>query len=196
MNRVSVRLPTKPPAPRVVKVPAEQLFQRIKLTQVSLPALPKPVQIARTQQAVSLQPVPEAPLASLLPVFPKVFPAPVVAVESVKIVPPSPKIARARPLAKPRHVAMKLIKPHRAYARRVASPGYALQVAHFSSFENTNHFIRRLRAKGFPAHYEQTHHGYKVLVGSVVQREEVLRLQHLLYNQLQVRGFVVATSKG
>lgn len=77
---------------------------------------------------------------------------------------------------------------------------FAVQVANFSSLENANILLTKLKSRGFQAHYTRIHSprgiNYKVLVGRSEKRDDVVRIQQQLANQLQLKGFVVDAEVG
>ena len=172
---LSVRLPAKPPAPKVLVGEEKTVFQLVKVAHVDIPVIPeaKPIQIAKAEP-ISIK--------SIVPSMPMIHNKPN-EIKIASIVRPAMKSAAApRALAKAAVVALK-------------KEGYAVQLASFSRQGNAASLVLRLRNKGYKASYNKiiNKNGayYKVIVGDLHQRDDALRLQKQLATNMQLNGFII-----
>lgn len=202
MSRVAVRLPARPPMIQVKQAEAEQLFKTVKVAKVTVP---KPTAVAGTvkiARAASLEPVPSAPVT--LPEIhvatqPKLAAVERKAVESK--VPVLPRVVEKKPAQAVKSLPLKVQQAKLHKPASIVRGGYAVQVANFTSLQNAQLLIAKLRTRGFSATYvvdraPRELSTYRVLVGRSLKREEVVRIQSQLASTMRLRGFVVPAEVG
>ena len=173
---LSVRLPAKPIAPKVIVKDEKTLFQSVKVAHVDIPAVaaaPRLTQIAKAEPISAKSFVPPAPLVNKTAVLAK---AEVVVAPAVKAVHVTQKVAQAARLKKER---------------------YAVQLGSFVQQNNAKTLVTRLRSKGYIASYNKFNGKqgafYQVIVGQLNQKNEALNLQKQLVASMQLNGFVIKT---
>ena len=174
---LSVRLPPKPMTPQVAIAEEKTIFQSVKVAHVDIPPLAEasPVQISKAEP---IRTNAQVPAASAVAEVPKI-------VNVASIVKPAVKsIVAPKKLAKAAVVALK-------------KEGYAVQLASFAQQANAQTLVARLRSQGYKASYNKTSNKsgayYKVIVGEINQREEALRLQKKLADNMRLNGFIIKT---
>jgi DedD protein len=222
LSRVSVRIPSKPAMPEVKMVEQAKLFKSVKTAKVEVRALPVVVETT-TPKPVSLVHAPKPQVhVEVAQLNPRKHPR-MDTLPHASVVPPAPKIemrnASNGKMTEPR--ALISGKTSRSHSRasvtvldkprdvvKIQAPSqlqnknaYAVQVAYFSSLENVNGLIQKLKSKGFDAHYTSVKRAagetrYKVLVGRSHKKDEVVRVQRELSTQMQIQGFVVPAEIG
>ena len=180
--KLSVKLPAKPPLPKVVILDKKNLLKSVKVAQVTLP---KTVIPARTIALAKAQPI--------MPVMP------------VSIVPSAPKLTNHTVVAKKKSDIMRNnvskgvpVTKTNIVIEGVKKPLYAVQLASFSQQSNAQNLVDLLRSKGYVASYNKAsgREGalfYTVLVGQLGQRDQALHLQQQLVSSLKLNGFIVKT---
>ncbi|MDF1828063.1 MAG: SPOR domain-containing protein [Legionellaceae bacterium] len=171
---VSVQLPPKPSAPKVAVADKQAVFDTVKVAQVELPPLKEPAHVSHIARAEGLQfktPVKKQVRSSRKPV-----------------------IAKAS-------VKSKTIKYVQAPSNKLENDmreAYAVQLASFTSQDNAEKLVYRLRDHGYKAQYQTTTQGnnalYKVIVGQLDDRDDAHALKEKLSESLQLNGFVVKRS--
>jgi DedD protein len=146
------------------------LFNSVKVAHVEIPPFPKaPEKIASAEPIKLVTPALASQLAKL-------------EIPPVKL--------RKKPLVMPSAKISKVISMH------LNNDRYGVQLASFSQQINAQQLVNRLRQHGYTASYTpiQGNKGraiYKVVVGSLAQKEAALILQKKLATNLKLSGFIV-----
>ena len=176
---LSVRLPAKPAAPKVLVAGEKALFQSVKVAHVDIQAVNEPSRLTQTVKAepLSIKSAVPSVMAALGKNAASTKPALVVtsAIKAVAVAAPA-KIAKSI-----------------AYKKEM----YAVQLASFSQQSNARSLVIRLRSKGYKASYNKfvgkQGEYYKVIVGKLNQKNEALNLQKQLASSMQLNGFIIKT---
>jgi DedD protein len=179
-NRLSVKLPAKPIAPKVVVKSEKAVFETVKIAHVAMPKLVEPLKLTQIAKAEPIS------VKSIIPAAPQLNQAVMVAKAEEVIVTPKPQ-AKNQAVITPIKKEM-----NKELAKRQI---YAVQLASFSQQDNAKSLVNRLRNKGYVATYNKStgKQGdiYKVLVGQVYARDEAQILQKKLAESMQLNGFIV-----
>jgi DedD protein len=171
---VSVQLPPRPSAPKVAITDKQAVFDTIKVAEVELPPLKEPAHVSHIARAEGLE--------FKTPVKKQVRVSHNSAVEKKSVKSKPVKFVQATP--------SKLEKDMRE--------AYAVQLASFTSQDNAEKLVYRLRDHGYKAQYQTTTQGnnalYKVIVGQLDDRDDAHALKEKLSESLQINGFVVKRS--
>ena len=172
---LSVRLPAKPPIPKVEVADKNTLFKSIKVAEVSRPTVavtPRPMSIAKAEP-LSIKSV----------------------VLSAPIINKQPAIAKAESVGVPAVKVVAVSSQKQAKAVVLNKQMYAVQLASFTQQENAKSLVTRLRSKGYIATYNKftgkKGEVYKVTVGQLNQIDEAKNLQKKVATSMQLNGFVV-----
>lgn len=165
--QVAVRLPPKPALPKVGVPGEKELFEGVKVTQVSLPTenqIPPMPMIAKA--------TPISDMNAMVEELPKT------------------RIAKKEPIKKA------IEKTQVALKKQAKTSGrYVVQLASFSQMANAKSLVSQLRQQGFKANYAKSTNKngaiYKVLVGELKEIHDAQHLQKQLASSLQLHGFVV-----
>jgi len=168
---VAVTLPHKPQVASVTVPGKKALFETVKVAHVEIPPFPKaPEKIASAEPIKLATPVLASQLAQLdIPVV---------------------KARKTKPASLPPAKISKVLSVSLNNAR------YGVQLASFSQQINAQQLVNKLRQHGYTASYTpiQGNQGqaiYKVVVGSLAEKEAALSLQKKLASNLKLNGFVV-----
>lgn len=179
---LSVHLPAKPIAPKVVVADKTALFKSVKVAQAVVPVaveeIPRPSQIAKAEP-LSIQ----------------------------SFVPPAPPIQKVVALAKVEAVVAPAVKAVNAPKKiaQFATAGlkkemYAVQLGSFAQQDNAKTLVSRLRSKGYIASYNKFSgkkgEFYQVIVGQLQQKEAAMSLQKQLVASMQLNGLVIKKGVG
>lgn len=189
MSRVAIRLPAPPHVSDVKVADEARLFKTMKVAKVSIPDVSES-SFEEEQQPLVEPAVLSQAKPSALPVLPEL--------------PKAINTAKAKSIEHEAPVKQVIAKKVRVISMptpAVTKPGYAVQVANFSSMKNAQTLMSKLQQKGYPVYIKKTLTGkgqanYRVLVGRAVKREEIIRLQKQLLSQMRLQGFVVAANVG
>lgn len=201
--RVSVALPQKPEKPLVAIPQKRDLFKTVKVAHVDLPPLPKePVKIALAEPVktpvISDTPKPISQLAQIQTPNTHISNKP--AGKSINTSVLNKTILNKTELHK---TAVKIQAQSPAVKATAASVSaaishYGVQLASFTQQVNAQQLVNRLRQHGYlatytPIYLKKGQRIYKVVVGSLAQRDEALHLQKKLAQNLKLSGFIVKT---
>lgn len=180
---VSLALPTKPTPPAVAIPNQTELFQSVKVAHVDIKAIPTEPVATKTvslSTPISIPTIIETPQSS------PVTPTAIVAEVS------TPVKAVVKPVMERKKIAT-LIAPK----AQTQKEGYAVQLASFTQKRNAEYLVSRLRHQGYTATYNVLNNKegdvFKVIVGSLHQKEAAIHLQKQLAANMQLKGFVVKT---
>ena len=167
---VAVKLPHKPQVASVSVPGKKVLFDSVKVAHVEIPPFPKAPEKIASAEPIKLV-------------------APALASQLAKLEIPPVKL-RKKPLVLPSAKISKIISMH------LNNDRYGVQLASFSQQINAQQLVNRLRQHGYTANYTpiQGKKGraiYKVVVGSLAQKEAALILQKKLAANLKLSGFIV-----
>ena len=174
---LSINLPAKPIAPKVVIADKKMLFQSVKVAHVDIPnviaAVPRLTQIAKAEPLSIKSFVPSAALAKKEAVLPR---AKVVVASAVRAVSAPQKLAHSATLGFKKEM-------------------YAVQLASFVEQNNAKILVTRLRSKGYIASYNKFSGKqgafYQVIVGQLNQKDAAKNLQKQLASSMQLNGIVI-----
>ncbi|MGQ3891131.1 SPOR domain-containing protein [Legionella sp. CNM-4043-24] len=205
---LSVKLPSRPEAPKVVSKNEAALFKRMTVAHVELPSVkdePKPTtSLARAEPLSQMD-------DELKPMLAETVKEPAVVSLSVAEKKEEPVLEPKRAVIAPvivKKAAVVSAVAKKAPARAVASvkkapvnnnkKSYAVQLGTFSQQKNAVTLVARLKSKGYRSFMvkSSTAKGtvYRVLVGQANERKEASVLQQKLARVEQVKGFVVPTN--
>lgn len=207
---LTLNLPPKPKYPTVEAVKPQVLFQAVKVAQLKLPEVtdnPKPLTVSRAE-SLSGQTMATRSMIQKTPVMPSTV---MVAKADKPVQRPSVSTTTIKPENRPKtvqrvvaKVAMtRYAKPrvfasvHRPMMVKSApnSEAFSVQVASFARQDNAVYLVRTLQQKGFRASYDQQGTQYRVLVGSLGQRQQAQSLKQQLASAAQLSGFIVQPRK-
>lgn len=202
VNTTSLRLPDKPPQPKVVVPSRQVVFNRTKVAHVDLAIDTPPLHAVTTiSKAQRLSPPTKTTtVAQAEPMKLSQIPAiqwspkPLPKRES-KLVALNLK-KTPKPTIKPLMVKNKNRVPTTS---SLAVGSYAIQLGTFSEKSNAEALLTKLKKNGFEAQAIALSKGkspsYKVLVGNVQGKDSALQLQKKLAALTSLKGFVVASNK-
>lgn len=171
---VSVQLPPKPSAPKVAIADKQAVFDTVKVAKVELPPIKQPAHVSHIARVENLQ-----------------FKTPV-----KKKAPASRKSIVAKTSVKSKPV--KFVQAEQVKLEQEMREAYAVQLASFTSQDNAEKLVFRLRDHGYKAQYQTTTQDnaplYKVIVGQLEDRDDAHALKEKLSESLQLNGFVVKRS--
>lgn len=173
---IAIKLPPKPQPPRIIIPSKSTLFEKLKVAQVDIPALPleqPKLKIAKAAPLVD---------ATMMQGKTEIAKIPTMKTE---------KEANIALLKKP----LSIKKTTTSTATRNLN-NYAVQLALFARQGNARILVDRLKSKGYAASYKKIVNKssevfYKVLVGSLNARKEAQALKQQLASSMQIKGFVV-----
>lgn len=207
-KNISIKLPSRPNAPKVLTKNEPALFKRMTVAHVTLPAVReelKPIStLARAEPLGQLN----GDLKPVQAVMPKEPDTTITVAESEAVeIAPSALIAAplaAKKAAAPSSVIKKASPKMIASVKRAATKAlaakktYAVQLGTFSQQKNAVALVSRLKNKGYRSFLIKSNskHGavYRVLVGQTAQRQDAKLLQQKLASAEQVNGFIVPTN--
>lgn len=185
---MTVKLPVKPPLPTVAIPQKKVLFEKVKVAQVDLPTVHEELKpLVTVAKAQPLHKVAETKIQVVLAKIPELKgpqPQPLKMAKVVKSIQKPLVLAKAvSPLSKPKSPAGK--------AR------YGVQLALFSQRQNAVSLINHLKKKGYKANFTKVmakdEIAYKVIVGSLQEKQQALVLKQQLASAVKINGFVVPT---
>jgi len=169
---LSVRLPDKPIAPKVAMPAEKTMFKSIKVAHVTVPSV---TEVPRITHIVKAEPLSSKSVVSAS------------ANRSVSL-------ARMELVSGP---AAKAAIASKKSVNAVKKEVYAVQLASFSQQKNAQSLVTRLRKNGYTATYSKFNNKqgefYKVIVGSLNQKNEAINLQKKLATRMQLKGFIIKT---
>lgn len=174
---VSVRLPLKPPFPKIVMVDENKLLDSVPIKRANLPEVVEPSSLIQIAKAESLK---EKRIAD----------------DSV-IIAKSSIVETPRPttnlkLAKNSKTAITKDKIKLNSQQVINSRDhYAVQIASFFEQKNAEKLLEKLQLKGYKATYQKNGKYYKVVVGDLVKRQEADNLKIKLAKNIEMHGFVI-----
>ena len=169
---LSVRLPAKPIPPKVVAATRQELFHSVKVAKVVLPVVADKANVGRIAKAEPVR------LPSSLPSAPLMVQA-----KSVAKAVPIKKVAQINKINK--------------INKTINKEQFSVQLACFSDPKRAQILVNQLRSKGYAANYNKfnsTKGGmYKVIVGTLNEKNKAQALQKQLATNMRLNGFVVKT---
>ena len=180
---LSVRLPAKPQAPKVLIAGEKALFQSVKVAHVDIQSIHSVPQKVQTVKAEPL---------GIKSMVPSVLTALNQAPKRHDVVATSIKVAaNAAPNTLTQSTAIK------AQSIVAKKDGYAVQLASFAQQNNARLLVTKLRSQGYKASYNKftgkQGEYYKVIVGGLDKRNEAISLQKKLALSMQLNGFIIKT---
>ena len=182
---LSVRLPSKPLAPKVLIAGEKALFQSVKVAHVdiqSVGAAPHDTQMVKAEPLSIKSTVPSVVAA--------LNKGPGLAEKTNNVLTTSIKVAA---VAAPIKLVQSIDLKNKLLAHKKET--YAVQLASFSQQNNARLLVTKLRKQGYKASYNKFSgkqgEFYKVMVGELDQKDEAITLQRQLASSLQLNGFIV-----
>ncbi len=214
---LSLNLPPKPAFPNVAAVKPQVLFKTVKVAQVIIPEVvdnKKTVTVARAE-SLSGQTMATRSIIQKTPAMQSAVAIAKADKPVQRAAVSSPVLTTIKPknLSKPVQRALIPVKPsvvakaanhYNANPRLLASAKsptvvksslktdiFSVQVASFARQDNALYLVHTLQQKGFKASYDKQGSQYRVLVGTLGERNDAKYLQHKLASAAQLTGFIV-----
>lgn len=182
---VAVQLPPKPALPKIEVPNKTALFEKVKVAQVTIPKLNPNLKPETTLAKASiLKPYVEPAMRTEIAQIPTLFAQKVAIAKKVMPVVAAPKI-----------MAKKGIQQ----VAKAPKTTYSVQLAYFAKQNNAVSLVNRLKTKGYKASYTKVVNKkevfYKVLVGSLNEKNQAILLKQKLASALKMNGMVVPTTR-
>lgn len=171
---LSLKLPAKPIAPKVVIPQQTAMLKSVKVAHVELPPMPAAPHPAMIAKAESLSKNPSSVLVKVE--------VPLKSVLTAAVIP-------SKPVTHEKAIAAAVVNNMKE--------GYGIQLASFTQESNAEYLVARLRKQGYTASYNVIKNKkgqfYQVVAGMGSKKDEAVNLKKKIATNLQLNGFLIHT---